>query len=79
MISVDVWLDSAITHQRSSLNHIRICNVGGTRTRGNYKYVIRDKAGRLWRWGHVRNFARTKRLAADLLYLVLQDAVGTRA
>ena len=39
----------------------------GTPSRGNYFVQLYDKAGRLWKEGHVKNFPRKQLLAWDLL------------
>lgn len=65
MIIIRVELHSAISHRVTELARMKICNVGGTGTRGDYEAEVfrgRDKASldkeRVQRKGEVKNYPR---------------------
>jgi len=57
----------------------KIVNDGtGTLNKGNYRVELYDRAGRLWRFGEVRDFPRRRLLAWDLLHRALTKLVTNR-
>lgn len=64
--------------RRQVLASGKIANVGGTDADGKYIVELYDKAGRLWKAGHVNHFPRKRLLAWDLLYRALRSAIGDR-
>ena len=59
---------------REILGTAKIYNdLSGTPERGNYKYKLSKKSGKIWRKGEIKGFARKSRSAWRLLYLVLKD------
>lgn len=65
MIIIRVELHSAITRQVTEIARMRICNVGGTRTSGNYQVeTLRGRSpeqfnrGTVQRRGEVRDYPR---------------------
>ncbi len=66
-------------HRKRTLATGTITNLGtGSPTQGNYFVELRDKAGRMWRYGTVNNFPRKRLLAWDLLFRALSSLVGDR-
>jgi hypothetical protein len=56
-----------------------ITNEGnGTITKGDYKVVLYDEAGKKWKECEIKNFPRTKLLAWDLLYRGLHKVLRER-
>ena len=77
MIVVEVELKSAISESRDKHQAtITIANIGGSKTRGEYRYKITGKAGQMLAEGTIAGFPRKRGLAIDLLGVVLLDARG---
>jgi hypothetical protein len=75
MLEVKMFLHSAITRQTSVLVNIKIVNdATGTPKRGNYRWSIRGRNGRLLKQGELKNWPRQSKTAAALLQRVLNDA-----
>lgn len=75
MLITTMTLHSAITRKASTLVEIKIVNDGtGTPKRGNYRWEIRGKRGRLLKEGMLINWPRQSKTAAALLQRVLNDA-----
>ena len=55
-------------------------DASGTKARGNYKFRIcqAGKQKRLWKEGELKNFPRERLNAWDLLFRILNVAVGAR-
>lgn len=76
-------LRSAITGMTTSLGEATISNVGGTLTRGNYRFEIfktKDDGSRMgtWKTATVGNFPRKTLLGWDLLFRCLKASIGER-
>lgn len=56
----------------------KIANIGGNDVKGDYRVVLYDKAGKLWKTGEIKGFPRQRLLAWDLLYRALRSIVGER-
>jgi hypothetical protein len=79
VLKVKIELHSAIDGHVETLAEADIWNdVTGTMTSGNYGYRLSGKQGRVMREGRIEGFPRKRLLAADLLYRVLEDAIGSR-
>lgn len=79
MIRVKVELVSARTGKVKLLGTARIWNLGtGTRTQGNYGFILRGKAGKVIDTGWLHRFPRTRLLGWDLLYRCLRVCRGDR-
>ena len=79
MLVVKIELHSAVTGKVTTIASGKIVNTGtGSLTRGNYRIVLRDAAGREWKSGTVEDFPRQRLLAWDLLYRALAKMVGKR-
>lgn len=50
----------------------------GDRSRGNYTARMYDRGGRLWRTVRVEGFPRRQLLGFDLVFRVLDKAIGER-
>jgi hypothetical protein len=77
VVTVDMW-PSGCEAMKYPLGSARIWNVGGTHNTGEYRYELRDKAGRSYKRGDVGRFPRLRLLAWDLLLRVLLRALGER-
>jgi len=61
------------------LGEVTIANVGGTDTRGNYRWKLFKRGTQsIYREGEVHDFHRKRLGVYDLLYRVLKIAVGER-
>ncbi len=62
------------------LGTIYISNVGGTPTRGDYRFRLskRGKPNQVWKKGAITDFPRRRLGAYDLLYRALRAVVGER-
>ena len=61
------------------LHTAAISNDGlGTPERGDYRYTLNSKQQRAWRKGRIKEFPRLRLGAWDLLYRVLDQALGVR-
>lgn len=79
MILATIELKSAVSKSRDKVQAtIEIGNVGGTPSRGTYRYTIKGKDGRELHTGTIDGFPRKRGLAVDLLGLVLLDARGSK-
>jgi len=79
MLVIRIELHSALTGQITTIATGEIINTGtGSPSRGNYRIVLRDAAGRRWKKGHIEGFPRKRLLAWDLLYRALEKLVGNR-
>lgn len=68
-ITISAELLSAIDGHCEDLGKIEICNVGGSRTMGNYevKLYSRGDKPRVVRTGHIKNWPRLARPAMHLI------------
>lgn len=79
MIRVTVELISARgRHRDKVLGVAHISNVGGTATKGTYKYEIFGKGGQKLHEGGITGVPRKQFLGWDTLLAVLLDARGER-
>ncbi len=83
MIRVTIELiPHGIEERKSHLGTIIIANDGtsATPTRGNYlaRLSMKGRPSSVWRRATVKDFARLRQGAYDLLFRVLRDAVGGR-
>jgi len=79
VIKVELW-PHGFELAKKSLGEAHIWNVGGDRNIGEYKFAL-YKAGNkraIYREGRLKGFPRLRLLAWDLLYRVLDQAVGDR-
>jgi hypothetical protein len=78
MIKTGIYLHSAITGEVSLLNRIEIWNdATGTPTRGNYRFRIFGKRGKLIAEGELKDFPRRSYTSVELLKRCL-NSVKTR-
>lgn len=80
MITVDLNLFRfGNPDDKHSLGKMKIWNdASGNQTRGNYKYVIFNKRGTIFRKGEIKNFPRKRLLGWDLVYRILEQEFGGR-
>ena len=81
MIRVTVELFSAVDGHKEILGVAEIWNdATGTATSGNYGYALSQRGGssKLWKNGFIKGFPRKRKLAWDLLFRCLKDAVEDR-
>lgn len=75
MILVSIALHSTITRRTSSLGQIRIWNDGtGTQKRGNYKWNIYARNGRLLKSGELSNWPRQSKTAMALVQRIINTS-----
>ena len=76
MIKVQMNLISAVSRSRDAvLVTIEIYNDGtGSKTRGNYDFVIRGKRGQVMKEGRVENWPRVAKTPCALLQKVINTA-----
>ena len=78
VVKIELW-PGGHESRKKTLGTGYIVNTGkGTLTRGEYKFILKDKADKLWRHGEVKNFARKRWLAWDLLFLGLREILEVR-
>lgn len=72
MIRVTVELISAVSPSRNKvLGKAEISNIGGTATRGHYRYKVYGKGGKKMHEGVLKNMPRKQMNGWDLLTLLL--------
>jgi len=65
--------DSKVLHTGTIVN-----DGSGTVSRGNYAISLGDRAGKLYKWGTVKDFPRRTDSAWQLLFLALKDIFERR-
>lgn len=77
VVTVELW-PKGVEAAKRKIGEARISNLcTGSTTVGNYKYTLSDKSGtRRYKEGEVTNFPRSRLLVWDLLFRVLESAVG---
>ena len=71
-ITVELW-PYGREYGKKELGSGHIINIGGSNTKGNYKIELKDKGGRFYKKGEIKDFPRKRKTAWELLYLGLKD------
>ena len=78
VITIELWRKRN-PKDKVHLGTAIITNTGeGTRTKGNYKAILINKARRKWKTTKIKNFPRQKLLVWDLLYRILRKLFQER-
>ena len=79
VVEVKMW-PKGDSSKEYSLGRATISLVGSNEsgTRGDYEYVLYDKAGKYYNGGSIEGFPRKLRLVWDLLYRVLRAEFSRR-
>lgn len=74
-IRIELWPGGRRSHERARvLCEAEICNIGGTRTRGDYSYRLFGAKRRLMREGTVTGYRRVADHAWVLIRMVINAA-----
>lgn len=72
VIKIELW-PYGRESLKQTLSEGHIINDGtGNSTNGNYKVILKDKAGKVWKTGEVKGFKRKQKIAWYLLYEALK-------
>jgi hypothetical protein len=78
VVKIELWPFGDPTRAKTLATGM-IANTGaGTPTRGDYRVLLRDAAGRPWKSGTVESFPRKRLLAWDLLFRALRNLIADR-
>lgn len=78
VVKIELWPGGWEARKRTLATGYIVNDNTGTLKSGNYQIVLHDKAGKKWKTGEVKGFARQRWLAWDLLFLSLRNILESR-